>query len=75
MFFLRMMVLIIKLGRNSFLQKGNKFYISYKWCEQKKPSNYNLKKKFKNKILILFVVRLVEYKRCETFIDSDSKFK
>ncbi len=38
--------------------------------KNKKHSKYNLKKEFKNKILILFLGRLVEYKRCETFIES-----
>ena len=38
-----------------------------------KNKNYlkcNLNTEFNNKLLILFVGRLVEYKRCEIFIES-----
>ena len=38
--------------------------------KNKKYLKCNLKKEFNNKLLILFVGRLVEYKRCEIFIES-----
>ena len=54
-----------------FLQKKVKFNSLINGVNKnKKLSKYNLRKKFKNKILILFVGRLVGYKRCEIFIES-----
>lgn len=54
-----------------FLRKNVKFNSLINGVNKNnKLSKYNLKKKFKNKILILFVGRLVGYKRCEVFIES-----
>ena len=63
--------LIIKAGRNFFFKRKLSLISLINGVNKnKKLSKYNLRKEFKNKILILFVGRLVGYKRCEIFIES-----